>query len=109
MAIRFHLDEHIASAIAQGLRRRGIDVTTTSEANLAMAPDEQHIQFALLHGRVIVTQDRDFLRQAAADTHHAGIIYSEQGLRSIGELLRGIILVHEVMLEEEMMDHVEYL
>ena len=27
--IRFHLDEHCATAIAEGLRRRGIDVTTS--------------------------------------------------------------------------------
>ena len=28
--IRFHLDENVGNAIADGLRRRGIDVTTTS-------------------------------------------------------------------------------
>ena len=29
--IRFHLDENCSHAIAAGLRRRGIDVTTTPE------------------------------------------------------------------------------
>ncbi len=29
--IRFHLDENVSNAIAEGLRRRGIDVTTTPE------------------------------------------------------------------------------
>ena len=32
--IRFHLDEHVAHAIAEGLRRRGVDVTTTTDAGL---------------------------------------------------------------------------
>jgi hypothetical protein len=32
--MRFHLDEHIANAIADGLRRRRIDVTTTVDAAL---------------------------------------------------------------------------
>jgi len=32
--IRFHLDEHIDSNIARGLRRYGIDVTTTFDFNL---------------------------------------------------------------------------
>ena len=32
--IRFHLDEHCDLAIAEGLRRRAIDVTTTPEAGL---------------------------------------------------------------------------
>jgi Domain of unknown function (DUF5615) len=32
--IRFHLDEHINPAIANALRRRGIDVTTTADVGL---------------------------------------------------------------------------
>ena len=34
MAIRFHLDEHVDGAVAVGLRRRNIDVTTTAQAGL---------------------------------------------------------------------------
>ena len=44
--IKFHLDEHIPGAIADGLRREGINVTTTSEAGLIGASDEDHINFA---------------------------------------------------------------
>ncbi len=32
--IRFHLDESASNAIAEGLRRRGIDVTTTPEQDM---------------------------------------------------------------------------
>ncbi|MEA5618572.1 hypothetical protein VB711_12095 [Cronbergia sp. UHCC 0137] len=32
--IKFHLDENVSNAVALGLRRRGINVTTTSEAGL---------------------------------------------------------------------------
>ncbi len=32
--IRFHLDENISLAVANGLRWRGIDVTTTPEEGL---------------------------------------------------------------------------
>jgi hypothetical protein len=35
--IRFHLDEHVASAVALGLRLRGIDVSTTAEEGLIAA------------------------------------------------------------------------
>ncbi len=38
--IKFHLDENISQAIANGLRRRGIDVTTTPEQNLIGKLDE---------------------------------------------------------------------
>ena len=37
--MRFHLDEHVPHAIAEGLRRRGIDVTTTVEAGLRGTSD----------------------------------------------------------------------
>lgn len=39
--IQFHLDEHMSKAIAIGLRRRGIDVTTTPEAGL-LGEDESN-------------------------------------------------------------------
>jgi predicted nuclease of predicted toxin-antitoxin system len=80
--IRFHLDEHVDPAIAAGLRARGIDVTTTIEAGLESATDETHLQFALGEGRVIFTQDRDFLRLHAAGAPHAGITYCEQQTRN---------------------------
>jgi hypothetical protein len=37
--IRFHLDENCHPAIAGGLRRRGVDVTTTPEVGLLHASD----------------------------------------------------------------------
>jgi predicted nuclease of predicted toxin-antitoxin system len=55
--MRFHLDEHVAHAIAAGLGRRGIDVTTTTDASLLLAPDEDHLAFAKRDGRVVVTND----------------------------------------------------
>ena len=39
--IRFHLDECCDPAIAKGLRRRNVDVTTSQEAGLIEADDEQ--------------------------------------------------------------------
>jgi len=39
--IRLHLDENISQAIANGLRRKGIDVTTTPEKSLIGKLDEQ--------------------------------------------------------------------
>lgn len=32
--IRFHLDENVSNVIADGLRRRGVDVSTTPEQGL---------------------------------------------------------------------------
>ena len=55
--IRFHLDEHADPAIAEGLRRRGIDVTTTQQAGMLQAPDEAQLGFIQAEGRVLFTED----------------------------------------------------
>jgi uncharacterized protein with PIN domain len=107
--MRFHLDEHVAHAVAAGLRLRGIDVTTTTETNLLSAPDEEHIAFANREERVIVTNDPDFLRIAATGSTHCGIAFYPQGKRSFGEVIRHLALMHDAMKEDEMRGRVEYL
>src|SRR5262245_59678124 len=59
--IRFHLDECCDPAIALGLRRRGIDVTTSQEAGLLEAEDERQASYGLAENRVVFTHDADFL------------------------------------------------
>lgn len=71
--IRFHLDEHIDFAVAQGLRRRSIDVTTTADAGLLGADDPEHMAFAVDNSRVIVSNDPDFLRLHDQGVEHPGI------------------------------------
>jgi len=107
--IRFHLDEHGSHAIAAGLRRHGIDVTTATEAGLLHAPDEAHVAYALAEGRVIFTEDDDYLALNARGEPHAGITYCHQQTRSIGEIIRSLVLIWEVYEPEEMANRIEYL
>jgi predicted nuclease of predicted toxin-antitoxin system len=107
--IQFHLDENVSQAIAEGLRRRGIDVTTTPEVGLMAATDEAQVEFAQQQGRVIFTQDADFLRLHRAGVSHSGITYCVQGSRSVGEIIRGLVLIWELLEPEEMMGKVEFL
>ncbi|MHC5935374.1 DUF5615 family PIN-like protein [Nostoc sp.] len=58
--IRFHLDENVSNAIADGLRRRSIDVTTTSGKGLIGISDGEQLHFAMSESRVIFTHDDDF-------------------------------------------------
>ena len=109
MRIRFHLDEHISSSIASGLRRRNIDVTEAAAVGLAGSDDLAHLTFATSSGRVLVTQDSDFLRMDQAGSTHAGIAYSVQGSISIGEMLRRLILMYGVLSPEQMKNRVEFL
>jgi hypothetical protein len=107
--IRFHLDENCAKAIAKGLRRREIDVTTTSEAGLLGATDGEQAAYALAEAPVIFTQDRYFLRIRAAHLSHAGIAYCEKGTRSIGEIIDGLTLLWEICETADMLDRIEYI
>jgi predicted nuclease of predicted toxin-antitoxin system len=71
--IRFHLDENVSNAIAEGLRRRGIDVTTTPETGLVAASDAEQVAFALSQNRVIFTHDDDFVVLHQSGVTHSGI------------------------------------
>jgi hypothetical protein len=107
--LRFHLDEHVAGAVAAGLRRRGVDVTTAADAGLLGAEDTAHVAFALAEGRVIVTNDEDFLALHGRGTEHAGIAYCHQQSRSVGETIRGLMLLWEFLDPEDMRNHVEFI
>jgi predicted nuclease of predicted toxin-antitoxin system len=107
--IRFHLDEHVAHAVADGLRKLGIDVTTTTDASLLGAEDADQIAYGLAQGRVIFTEDDDFLILAARGVEHAGIGYCAQNTRSIGQIIRALELIWEVNEPEEMKNRIEFI
>ena len=106
--IKFHLDENVDHAIANGLRLRGLDVTTATDAELIAASDLEHIEFAKAENRVIFTQDQDFLRHHQTGNEHAGIVYSQQGVRSIGEIVRYLNLLSDCLQPQEMYGQLEF-
>jgi len=106
---RFHLDEHCDPAIAAGLRLHGVDVTTTPEAGLLHAQDEDHIAYGVSVGRVIFTQDRDYLRHHAAGMEHRGIAFCYQNSRTIGQIIASLLLIWEVYEPDEMKNRVEFI
>ena len=107
--IRFHLDEHVNPDVAKALRSHGIDVTTTVGRGLRTASDAAQLQFARSERRILVTHDADFLRLAAQSDDHVGITYCRQNQRTIGEIVRTLILIYELLTPEEMIGRIEYL
>lgn len=107
--IRFHLDEPVDLAVARALRRHGIDVTTTPETGLRTASDQQQLAFANREGRVLLTHDADFLRLAAEGSQHQGTAYCHKASRSVGQMVRSLILIYEVLAPEEIRGRVEFL
>lgn len=107
--IRFHQDEPCASAIADGLRRRGIDVTTTPEAGLLGAGDEDQLAYIVAQGRTIFTEDEDFLRLHASGIPHPGIAYCHQQTRCIGAIIRGLFLIWNIYDPEDLANRIEFI
>jgi predicted nuclease of predicted toxin-antitoxin system len=107
--IRYHLDEDVDHAVAAGLRNRGIDVTTSTDAALVGASDLEQIAYALREGRVLVTHDADHLQHASSGAEHSGIAFCRQGSRSIGEIISTLKLMHDVLSDDEIRGRVEYI
>lgn len=78
MALQFYTDTHIARAVADQLRTKGVDVVRCEEVGMAEASDEAHLTYATEQGRILVSQDDDFIRLDAqwrqAGRPHAGIM-----------------------------------
>ena len=106
--VSFYTDEHVAKAVVHGLRQRGVDVLTVVEAGLLGAADDEHLARALAEGRVIFTQDDDFLRLHAAGAEHAGIAYAAQQT-PVGEIIRGLMLIYHVLEADDLKGRVEFL
>lgn len=107
--IRFHLDENVSSAIARALQRRGVDVTTTPEQNLIGSSDEAQLAFARSEQRILVTHDTDFFTLIEREQSHPGIAYCDKERRSLGSIVRALLLIWEIMAPEDMENHVEYI
>jgi len=88
-------DQHVNGAIVTGLRRRGMDLVTAHERGLRAADDEILLAAATSEGRLMVTNDTDFLvlhtKWQPAGRNHAGIIYWHQDKLPVGESINRIL------------------
>jgi predicted nuclease of predicted toxin-antitoxin system len=84
-------------------------VTTTVDAELIGSEDREHLAFAVNAGRVVITQDVDSLRLHSVGVRHPGIAFWRQQTRSIGQVLRRLVVMHAAMWPDDMKNRVEYL
>lgn len=84
MSLSFYMDHHVPSAITNGLRERGINVLTAFQDNAHEMEDSRLLDRATKLGRILFTQDTDFLGEADLrqrnGIYFAGIVYSHQRL-----------------------------
>jgi predicted nuclease of predicted toxin-antitoxin system len=86
----------------------GIDVTTAVEQGMLGWRDEQHIAWARREGWVLVTDDTDFLAFASRSEDHAGIVFCRRSRHTMGEIIRFLRLVHDVMEPQELAGRIEH-
>jgi uncharacterized protein with PIN domain len=91
MSLALYIDEHVPAGITSWLRRRGVDVLTVQEDGMEGAKDAVLLDRATELGRIMVTQDADFLREAArrqsSGEPFSGLIYAHQLALSVGQCL----------------------
>jgi uncharacterized protein with PIN domain len=107
------MDVHVPLAITAELRLRGVDVLTAQEDGAAEFEDPELLDRASALGRVLVTQDGGFLREAARrhdqTVPFAGIIYVPQLEVTIGRCVMDLELCAKDCDPEEWINRVEYL
>lgn len=111
--IRVYTDESVNIAIAEGLKRRGVDAFSARDTGNLGLPDEEQLIFANDKKAFIFTHDTDFLRIAAkwiedGRTHH-GIIYCHQKDYVIGECIRRLKLLTAILTSEDLINNIEFL
>lgn len=106
-AVRYYVDEHIAKAVVNGLRQRGVDVCSVAEVDKRGDTDVEHLEWARADGRVIVTHDADFLRLHAAGAQHAGLGHVDANT-SVTLLIRRLMLIAQALDADAMANHVEF-
>ena len=113
MSFSFYLDHHVPVAIAVGLRQRQIDVLTAQEDGRADWEDDRLLERAFDLGRVVFTQDRDFLVSAAdwqrQHRDFAGMVYGHQLRVTIGGAVHDLALIASLISPDDMRNRVEFL
>ncbi|MCS3919475.1 DUF5615 family PIN-like protein [Fervidibacter sacchari] len=65
MSVGLYMNVHIRRQITEGLRQREVDVLTAQEDGATRLSDSELLDRATELRRVLVTEDRDLLREAA--------------------------------------------
>lgn len=106
--ISFYLDESVNVTIASGLKRRGIEAITARDSDTLGLTDIEQLEYAPRNGLVILTHDDDFL-SLALNKRHSGVVYVHQQKYSIGDLIRNLKLLWDIVDSEEIKNHIEFL
>ena len=114
-SIQFYLDEDAEQrALVKGLRERGLDVLTAWEAGMVGRTDDEQLQYAVAHERVLYSLNvGDFAKlhkeYLAAGRKHYGIVVIPSQRYDVGEKIRRLAELADFRSAEEMRNRIEFL
>ena len=113
MTLKLYCDHNVDARVVKGLRRRRIDVLTAAEDGAETWDDETLLKRATNLGRILFSEDSDLIAHASrwqADGQpFAGVIFARQRAVSIGQAIRDLELICQILTVDEMQSRVEYL
>jgi hypothetical protein len=105
-------DHHVKQPIVIGLRLHGMDVVTAMERQWDALADESLLEAATQEGRMLLTNDQDFLKidgqWRLAGRSHCGIVFWPQSRRTIGEVVRSIVVFASTVNPNDCANRVEF-
>jgi predicted nuclease of predicted toxin-antitoxin system len=107
--LTYYFDESVELVISLQLKEYNLDVVSAHSLSQLGDSDVNHLQRATQMGRVLCTYDSDFLRLAAENSEHAGIVFAQQEKMSIGSWIHGLRSFHSRLSAEEVYGQVLYL
>ncbi|PAW66598.1 MAG: hypothetical protein B9S30_07995 [Verrucomicrobiia bacterium Tous-C5FEB] len=108
MPAALYMDVHVPLSITRALRRKGFDVLTAQDDGTTRLLDPDLLDRASVLGRMLFTQDEDFLAEVVhrqrAGRQHASVIYAHQ-FESIGSCVRDLEIILETATGEDSRNH----
>jgi uncharacterized protein with PIN domain len=95
--VPLYTDVHVDFALTRALRLRGVNILTAQDDGAATFSDPDLLDRATELGRVLISQDKDLLRETAAKQQQgrafAGVIYAIQNKRMLGRYIDDLELI----------------
>ena len=113
MTVPLYLDVHVPLALAEQLRRRGVEVLTAFEDGCAELEDEDLLERCHELGRLLFTQDIRFKALAQSWQQQgrpfAGLVFGHQLGATIGQYVRDLELIAKASDPPDWINVVEHL
>jgi len=112
MSLAVYMDVHVPAGVSEGLRRKLLDVRTAQDDAAGLLSDEALLTRAMALGRILLTQDADFLEITARWQQQgigfSGVLFAPQGT-PIGRMIEDAELCLAGLAADEFRNHLVHL